>query len=1025
MKKVLFNILKITGLTVGSVLLMLFLLPALFPGAVTGKIKQWTNESITGELNFSRIRLSFFKHFPSLTLTLYDFSLTGSEPFAADTLMAGRSISFGINLASLFAETMVVDQFFVEGALINVQVDEQGRANYNIYQGSADTAAAASDTTDTRLNINGIFINHSRLVYHDRSIPLIIRADGFRYEGRGNLADSQFDLQSNLHADSLDFIFDGTAYVQRKRLEADLLTGINTSSLTFRFARNNLLINKLPVDFTGSMSILRDGYDIDLKVISGVTDFGNIFSALPPDYDDWFAGTQFGGQSRITVEMGGSYRAATGQAPDLSVGLWVHDGSIQYQATPAPLEHVWINGAVHLPGLNPDSIRLAVDTLNFQLADGKTEASLLLKGLDRPFVKASIVSNINLRLLDQALGLSNLDLQGELSLNGQLEGVYRTGQNPGRIRPDTVITAIPAFRLNAELSGGYFHYQDLPLALEQLAGRVQSACASGNPKDLSFSVSGFTAKLGEGQIAADLSAEIPENRIKAAVKARLQLDDLARAVPLEGYELAGALVADLSADGVFNPGNRSFPAANGAVQLTGGRILTPYYPHPIEQVQVSAGIQADRYDNLAVSLQPVSFVFEGQPFQVTARVSNPGNLQYRIRADGALDLGRIYQVFAMQGYGVAGRLQAHLDLNGAAADPLSGRNTGELRVSDLVLRSDDYPAPFLIPKATLRFDQDKAWLDQTLLRYGRNEFNLKGYTRNFIAHAIDGSTLLGSLSVSCPSLYIDDFMVFAPPPDLPPQSAAPAEGVVQLPADMDLSLEASVKEILYGQTRLEDFSGKVTLKDGRMALEQIQAGMAGATFHISGDYTPEDLRRAAFSAAFKADSFDVRRAYNEIPLFREMAPAAAKAEGLVSVNYELAGQLNAQMAPVYPGIKGGGELRLEQVRVSGLKLFGAVAKATQKDSINNPDLKAVVMKSAVANNIITIERTRMKVFGFRPRIEGQVSLDGRLNLRFRLGLPPFGALGIPMTITGLSSDPKVEIRRGKEEDELEEVEERE
>jgi AsmA protein len=69
---------------------------------------------------------------------------------------------------------------------------------------------------------------------------------------------------------------------------------------------------------------------------------------------------------------------------------------------------------------------------------------------------------------------------------------------------------------------------------------------------------------------------------------------------------------------------------------------------------------------------------------------------------------------------------------------------------------------------------------------------------------------------------------------------------------------------------------------------------------------------------------------------------------------------------------------------------------------------------------MTIERTKMKVFGFRPRFEGQVSLDGRMNLKFRLGLPPFGIIGIPMTITGTSDKPVVKLRRGKEADELEE-----
>jgi len=271
-------------------------------------------------------------------------------------------------------------------------------------------------------------------------------------------------------------------------------------------------------------------------------------------------------------------------------------------------------------------------------------------------------------------------------------------------------------------------------------------------------------------------------------------------------------------------------------------------------------------------------------------------------------------------------------------------------------------------------------------------------------------------------------MVFATPPAnaaLVPVAAAPASGVVQLPADMDLILEASAKEIWYGQTKLQDFKGSLTLQKGKLQLQRTEASIAGATLRMEGNYAPEGLRKAGFELALKADSFDVKRAYNEIPLFRKMASAAAKAKGLVSADYQLQGRLNAKMEPVYPSIKGKGVLVLEQVQFSGLKLFGAVSKAPGKDSINNPNLKAVVMRTSIANNIVTIERTKMKVAGFRPRIEGQTSLDGRLNLRFRLGLPPLGIVGIPMTITGAASNPIVKIRKGKETDELEETEDEE
>ena len=75
------RILKISGITLGSILLIMFLLPIVFPGYVNGKIKQWTNSAITGELNFSKVRLSFFNHFPSLSkaVTIDELYITDAK----------------------------------------------------------------------------------------------------------------------------------------------------------------------------------------------------------------------------------------------------------------------------------------------------------------------------------------------------------------------------------------------------------------------------------------------------------------------------------------------------------------------------------------------------------------------------------------------------------------------------------------------------------------------------------------------------------------------------------------------------------------------------------------------------------------------------------------------------------------------------------------------------------------------------------------------------------------------------------
>ncbi|MBP6827630.1 MAG: hypothetical protein KA165_13800, partial [Saprospiraceae bacterium] len=535
--------------------------------------------------------------------------------------------------------------------------------------------------------------------------------------------------------------------------------------------------------------------------------------------------------------------------------------------------------------------------------------------------------------------------------------------------------------------------------------------------------------LGKGRVAGSLSVKgLEKSVVKADFQADLQLEDLARAFPITDYTFSGALSARVQSDGVLDAGKKRFPATDATIQLKNGLLKTPYYPNPIEQWEVNAVINGKRgtYEDLSLQLKPLSFVFERQPFTLRADLQNPASLRYDVSAKGTLDLGKIYKVFAVKGYEMSGLLQADLSAQGTEADAVAGRyqklqNKGTLRLANFELHTDDYPDPFFVPGSTLRFEQDKAWLSDAVLRYRKNEFTLNGYAQNMIGYAMGGGLLQGQLSVSSPRVVIDDFMAFAAPAGkAAPAVSQPPAGVVLLPKDMDLSLKTSAKEVVYGQTVLQNFSGELALQNGKLTLRETQFNIAGATVGVEGNYAPVNARKALFGLDFKADSFDVKRAYDEVPLFREMASAAEKASGLVSLKYELQGRLNDRMEPVYPSIKGKGVVKLEKIKVKGLKLFGAVSKATGKDDINDPDLKAVVMKSSIANNIITIERTKMKVLGFRPRIEGQTSLDGRLNLRFRLGLPPFGVIGIPMTVTGTSDDPLVEIRKGKEADELEE-----
>ena len=190
---------------------------------------------------------------------------------------------------------------------------------------------------------------------------------------------------------------------------------------------------------------------------------------------------------------------------------------------------------------------------------------------------------------------------------------------------------------------------------------------------------------------------------------------------------------------------------------------------------------------------------------------------------------------------------------------------------------------------------------------------------------------------------------------------------------------------------------------------------------MDATYSSINYNKAYFDYHITAKDFDIRKAYDEIKLFRDRASAAGKAQDIVSLDYSLKGKLDGNMQPIYPSLEGAGVLSVKKVKVKWFKLFSTVSRKTGKDAVNDPDVSKVDIRSTIKNNIITIERFKLKMAGFRLRTEGQTSFDGRLNLKMRLGLPPFGIIGIPMRVTGTQEDPKIKLGRS-DKDELQETE---
>lgn len=899
-KHLLVRILKGTGITIALLLLLMFLLPILFPGKIAQEVKSFANDKLDGELNFKEAKLSFFEHFPSLTLTLTDFSLKGSKPFKKENLISAKDVSFGINLKSLlFDKKVTIDKIFVYDANVNVLVNEKGEANYNVY--ISDTKTVDADTSTTSLRLEKIAIKNTHLVYNDKSTKVFIDAKGFNYVGKGDLNESIFDLYTEAKIDSFDFTYDGEQYLKNKKVNANLITQINTNSLAFIFQQNNLKINQLPVEFKGKFNFLNNGYEMDFAIKSEDSYLNDFFTALPPQYVTWLDKTRVKGNTDLALTLKGKYIVSENLKPDLAFNMKIRDGFINHNEAPIPVSNIYLNFDTKLPQLDTEKLQVNIDSIFFNLNKDYVKAIIKSEGLSTPNIDARIESKVNLAQLNSAFGFGNMDLKGNLNTTIRSKGIYDKKQN-------------------------------------------------------------------------------------------------------------------------------KIPVTQGTFVLKNGYIKTDYYPNPIKNINVSATIldKLGNLDDLKINITPASFEFEGKPIYVNAKLENFNNLVYDIKAKGELNIGKIYKVFSQKGLDLEGIVNADVVFKGTQNDAVSGnytklQNSGTVRLQNIKTTTEYLPKPFIIREGLFKFHQDKMNFDDFKATYGESDFAMNGALQNVIEFVLtDKAILKGQFNFSSNYINVDEFMMKSEVVNTNVDTVKKETGVIIIPSNFDLQLKAKAAKINFDGLAINNLNGGLNINKGRLELKKAAVEIIDCKVQLDAVYGNQTDEKAFFDMKVNANDFDVKRAYNEIKMFREIVTAAESAEGIVSLDYKLAGILDGNMMPIYPSLRGNGVLSVSKVKMKGFKLMNVVSRKTGKESIANPDLSKVDIKTSIKNNIITIDRFKFKVAGFRPRIEGTTSFDGRLNIKMRLGLPPLGIIGIPLKITGTQDEPKVKL--GKQTEDLQETE---
>jgi len=900
MKSVVLKTLKWVGIFIVSILFLMFIIPLLFPGTISDQIKIFANKRLAGKLDYKKTHLTFFRHFPSLTVSVDDLLLKGSKPFEQDTLLSAKEVAAGINLKNLIFDGEVkIDEIYVTDAYANVFVNSKGQANYNVYVSTPSKSPKDTTEKGTSIKLDLIKFKNWHIKYNDRTAAILVDAKGLNYTGKGGLSEDIFDLKTDLAIDQLDFSLNRIYYARQKSLHADLITRINTNALTLVLRKNELRINDLPLKFNGFVSILKDGYDLDIKAASEKTTIRDMISVLPPQYLDWAKDTKLEGNSDLFFTLKGRFSEPKNLKPRFTARLLVDNGIISSDKAPVPMTNLNVDLNIDFPSLDTEQLGLDLKKLSFDLGEKNNfRAVVKTKGLSEMSVNADMKGALNLQTLDEALGLKDLEIKGLMN-------------------------------------------------------------------------------------------------------------------------------ADVKANGIFSMDKKLFPKTKGYLDLKNGWLKTAAYPNPITNINMTANINNTdgTFSSLGVKLEPFKFDFEGNPVFVNADLRNFEDLLYKVRAKGVLNIGKIYQVFSRKGLDVSGLITADLSLNGRQSYATTGQynkldNKGTLILKNIKANTEYLPKPFYLKEGSFEFENEKMWFRKFYATYGKSDFSLGGHLLNTINYFIERKgTLHGNFVLNSNYILIDEFMALksgdnddkALAVEYAKEENPKSSGVVMVPKNLDVALQANAKKVEFKGLDINQLHGTAALKGGQIYLTNTAFDIAGSRMNIDARYQNESPITANFDVAFKVKDFNVQRAYKEIDMVREMATSAKDVSGIVSLDYKLKGDFDANMNPIYPSLEGGGVVNLRDVAVKNLKMLSVIGDKVGADAFNNPDMKGVNIETHIKNNLIHIDEFTFKVSVLRPTISGTTSFNGLLDILVKVGLPPAGWIGVPVVVTGTHDKPQIKV----------------
>lgn len=405
---------------------LLFSAPYIFKGKIVSLVKAEINKKLNAKVDFSEVDISFYRHFPKVSIGLDELQVVGTGYFDADTLLFVKRLDAIVDFMSFIrGNNMNIYNIFLESPAINAVVTKEGFVNWDIVKADTAKTKPEKESKPFNLQLKKYAIENGYVKYEDAQSGVHALIKNLNHSGTGDFTSDLFTLKTVTTADEVTYAYGAIPFLSKVKTSVNTDIRVDNKNSLYSFDAMDILLNDLKINGNGTVKNLANGYGMEINFKSASAGFKNILSLIPAVYKTDFDKVAANGMTNFEGFIKGVYSDST--LPGYHVAMEVKEGSFKYTDLPKAIEQVNFKAVVDNPDGQTDNTVIDVTNGHLQMDKDPFDFRIMVKKpVSNMFIDAAAKGRLNLSdvasyiKLENGTSLSGL-MNADVNINGNLK----------------------------------------------------------------------------------------------------------------------------------------------------------------------------------------------------------------------------------------------------------------------------------------------------------------------------------------------------------------------------------------------------------------------------------------------------------------------------------------------------------------------------------------------------------------------------------------------------------------------------